>query len=493
MAFVSRDRFDLDLSDIHSPSFPAEVRTHDGLVARVRLRDQNAEFQTVRVWRISPLGIELVRAEDNESILYKGSRIDLEIVVAGQFTSFEGLVVDVISENASISLAGIRLAQSKDDRVTTNEKRRSSRWLCSEDFYPTCVCSMPGRFNEYVYLQIRDISREGLKLYCSLRNKYLIPGTQLNLTASFPTIGDVALTVRIKRVGVTSERDKDYLVLGTEYVALGNNSRNVIGQYLLQFGDPESLSELRESGFVPPSISKGTDFYFLKTEADYEQVLKLRLLAHRAGNTVGCDAAYADMSDKFDSNSRIIVAKYKGGLVASARVHYGAIDEKMEHEQYVNWRSEYPRRDNIVEITRVCTHPDFRSNDLLAGLIRYLTVTCFQPQRPWVLLSSTSTMAPFYEKLGVKKMELQYQHPVYKGTQHVMLAYAPDVLSGKTVNPIYWNIVWKDVFDHLVAAGTLIPRPIDQVRVKIYRLLSPATAFLALRKKPRRPKSSPLK
>jgi predicted GNAT family N-acyltransferase len=491
MGYVSRDKFDLDFSDIHASFFPAEVRGHDGLVARVRFRDPHAEFQTVRVWRISPLGVELLRTQQNQNFLEKGNKIDLEIIVGGQLTSFEGLVVDVVSENGLISLAGVRLAQPKDEGVPLNEKRRSARWLCSEDFYPTCICPMPGRFNEYVYLQIRDISREGLKLICSLRNKYLIPGTQLNLTASFPTVGDVGLTVKIMRVGVVSERDKDYLVLGAEYVELGNNARNIIGQYLLQFGDAESLSELRASGFVPRSVSRGSDFYFLKSEADYEEVLKLRLLAHQAANTVGSDATFSEMSDKFDSNSRIIIAKYKGRLVASARVHYSALDEKMEHEQYVEWSNDYPRRDNIVEITRVCTHPDFRSNDLLAELIRFLTVTCYQPQRPWVLLSSTSAMSGFYEKLGVKKTSLEYEHPVYKGTQYVMLAYAPDVLSGKAVNPIYWNIIWKDVYDHLVAAGSLKPSAIEQARVRAYRLLSPAIALLTLRKTPRKSKSPP--
>jgi predicted GNAT family N-acyltransferase len=486
MTSASRDKFDIDLSEIHSAIFPADVRSHDRVLARVRAREPAAEYHDVRVWRISPLGIELVR-DGSDCTLEKGRKIDLELNFNGQRTTFDGLIVDVVRQNANISLAGVRLSQPNEAVTAGREKRRSMRWLCGEEFYPTCVSPTPGRFNEYTYFQIRDISREGLQLVCSLRNKYLIQGTQLNLIASFPTVGDVALTVLITRIGVASERDKDMLVIGTEYVALTKSARNVIGQYLLQFGNAESLTQLREAGFFPQSVSKSTDFYFLKSEQDYEEVLELRLRAHKAGGTVDESSCPKDMSDQYDSNSRIIVAKFKGRIVASARIHFSSLEERMEHEQYLQWPAAYPRRDTVLEITRVCTHPDFRSNDLLAGLIRFLAITCFQPQRPWVLISSTDAMLPFYEKIGLAKTELHYEHPVYKGKQNVLLTYSPDILRGKSVHPIYWNVIWKDVYAYLIETGSLKPSPVDHARVKAYKMLYPLALLAAdIAKRPRK-------
>lgn len=486
MTSDSRDKFDVDFSDIHEPVFPAEVRTHDRLIARVRAREPATDYQEVRVWRMSPFGVEL-RRDGSEEVLKRGSKIDLEFNFGGQRTFFEGLIVDVIRQNESISLAGVRLSHPQADSPSEHDKRRSTRWLCSEDFFPTCVAPTPGRFNEYTYFQIRDISQEGLRLVCSLRNKYLIQGMQLNLTASFPTVGDVALAVTITRLGVTSEREKDYLVVGTEYQDLSKAARDIIGQYLLQFGNADSLAELRQAGFFPRSVSKGTEFYFLKSEADYEEVLELRLLAHRAGGTIGEGASVYDMSDRFDSNSRIIVAKFKGRLVASARIHFSPLEGRLEHEQYIEWSPEHPRRDTVLEITRVCTHPEFRSNDLLAGLLRFLAITCFQPQRPWVLISSTNAMLPFYQKIGLKLTELHYEHPVYKGRQNVLLTNAIDILRGKAVHPIYWNVIWKDVYAHLLDTGTLKSSPVDHARIKLFKLLYPIAILVAnISKRPRK-------
>jgi predicted GNAT family N-acyltransferase len=485
MESASRDRFDLDFSDIHSSVFPADIRDFDRIVARVRRRDSGEEFRDVQVWKLSPLGVELV-LKGNEDLFRKSTKIDLELIIAGQRAVFEGLVVDVIRENSSISLAGIRLS-SPQPHSSDQDQRRSKRWLCGEDFFPTCVSPTPGRFNEYMYFQIRDISSDGLQLICSLRNKYLIPGTQLNLTASFPMVGDLSLSVKIARVGVTSERDKDYLVVGTEYTSLSQNARNIIGQYLLQFGNAESLADLRKAGFFPQSVAKSTDFYFLKSEDDYEQVLQLRLIAHRVGGTVDEAATPFDMSDRFDSNSRIIVAKYKGTLVASARIHYSPLEESMEHEQYVAWPTDYPRRDTVFEITRVCTHPDFRSNDLLAGLLRFIATTCIQPQRPWVLISSTDAMLPFYQKIGLVKTNLHYEHPVYRGRQNILLTNALDVIRGRSVHPVYWNAIWRDVFNYLVETGILKPEPIDHARLRAYRVIQPIALLLAnVSRRPRR-------
>jgi predicted GNAT family N-acyltransferase len=286
-------------------------------------------------------------------------------------------------------------------------------------------------------------------------------------------IGDLSISVIVKRIGITSERGKDYLVVGTEFSDLTPSAKNIVGQYLLQFTDAESLSDLRQAGYLPLSVEKSTDFYFLKSEGDYEEVLNLRLLAHSEGGTVDKNLTAADMADLFDSNSRILVGKRGGRIIASARIHFNVLEEPMEHEKYVEWPENLPRRDQIFEISRACTHPDFRRNDLMAGLLRIISATCVQPQRPWVLISSTEELKDFYTKVGLEDTGLRYTHPVFKGNQCVMIASAPEMLMGKTAHPIYWNVVWRPVFQHLVETGILRPDPLDRARLRIYRLMYP--------------------
>lgn len=299
-------------------------------------------------------------------------------------------------------------------------------------------------------------------------------------------VGDLSLPVRVARIGIDSHQGKDRLIVGTEFIGLSQTAKNTIGQYLLQFSSADSLEGLRDAGFFPTSISKGTDYYFLKSESDYEAVLNLRLMAHQAGKTVDEDLAPSDMGDMFDTNSRIIVGKYKGEIIASARVHFNVLEEGMEHETYVDWPSELPRRDQIFELTRVCTHPKFRSNDLLASLLRFIAATCLQPQRPWVLVSSTDQLVPFYKKIGLEDTGIRYQHPVFKGNQNVLLSNAYEILLGRTVDPLYWNALWKEVYQYLVESGVLVPEPMDRARIRAYRLLSPLTSlFQRFSRKPR--------
>ncbi|MBX3706295.1 MAG: GNAT family N-acetyltransferase [Pseudomonadales bacterium] len=487
--FFSRDRFDINFGEIHHQIRPADVRDFDRITARVRRRSApNAAYQTFQVWRISPLGVELV-CDDSALALVRSDRIDLELTVAGQVSHFEGLVVDLIRENSDITLAGVRLSNALSAAQSEEDKRRSPRWLCSEDFYPTCVCPTPGRFNEYMYFQVRDISREGLQLLCSLRNKYLIPGMVLNLTTSFPMVGEITIPVLVKRIGVKSEREKDYLVVGTEYQDITKTSRNVIGQYLLQFSNVETLADLKEAGFLVASVARSTDFYFLKSESDYEEVLKLRLMAHQSGGTLGQDANLYEMSDRYDSNSRIIVAKRKGRIIGSARIHYSALEDSLEHEKYIEWPATFPRRDSVLEITRVCTHPNFRSNDLLAAMLKFLGITCFQPQRPWVLVSSIDALVPFYRKIGLQASPFTYQHPIYSGRQNILLTNAFDILLGRGVNPIYWNAIWREVYDYQLDAGSIRPTALDKARIRIYRSLGPVANLLAnISRRPRQAK-----
>ena len=471
-----RDRFSLDFSEIHGSVFPADVREEDRIVARIRKRVADSSFESIRIWRVSPLGIELVQNENSDYV--RGDKIDLEVTIGGQRTHFEGLVVDLVQKNEEISLIGIRLSNRGKDVESTTEKRRTTRWICSDDFFPTCISPTPGRFNEYIYFQIRDISEDGFQLICSLRNKYLIPGMQLNLTASFPMVGDLSLTVCVTRVGIISERGKDYLVVGTEFISLGKNSKNVIGQYLLQFTDAETLDDLRSADFFPKSVAKGTDFYFLKSESDYEEVLNLRLAAHLAGNTIDSESTAAEMGDIFDTNSRIIVGKCNGKIIASARVRFNVLDQPMEHEQYFNWPAHLPRRDQVFEITRTVTHPNFRRNDLLAALLQFISATCVQPQRPWVLFSSTDKLLSFYTKAGFKQTGISYNHPTYRGKQNVLVTNVHDFLLGRSSHPMYWNMIWGDVYSYLVDSGIIIPEPMDRARIRAYKLYYPIASVL---------------
>jgi len=473
----------MEINEVHSGIFPADVHAEDNIVARIRkISDTAIDYEDIQVWRMSPLGIELVPLEESQPYL-KGDSIELEIILSGQRAHYNGLIVNSVGYTDKRTLLTVRLSSRPLVQQDEVERRNSDRWLCGDQFLPTCICATPSRFNDFIYFQIRDISRDGLQIACSLRNKFLLVGMKLDLQVSLPLVSNISISVIIKRINIRSEAGKDYLSVGVEYQEITQNSKNALGQYLIQFGNVSTLDDLRASNFIPQSMSKGVDFYFLKTEEDYREVLKLRLSANAEIGHISPGITVDDMADEYDSRARIVVAKYKGQVIATARMLYNQLGDKLEQEQYIKWSTNLPRKDQVLEMSRAATHGSFRKNDLLATLFGFIAAACALSGREWVIISSTDELIPFYTKLGWKKTGLDYFHPTFGNVhQNILMANIHDVLCGKNVHPLYWNLVWKEAAQHVVDCKSFAPRGTDKLRMSIYSSLAPISNFLISRK-----------
>jgi hypothetical protein len=469
-----RNAYQLDFSDIHAIIDPADIRGHERILARIRKRGTEGPFEEIRVWRLSPLGVELI-ADPKLGPFEKGDPIDLELIVSGQRTTFEGLVVDLVLSGENTKVLGVRLSKKIGSSIPGVDRRVGERWICSDEFLPTSVAPTPGRFDDFMYFQVRDVSAEGLQLSCSLRNKFLIPGMKMSLTAVFPMAQVVQLEVEVVRVGISAFAGRDRLVVGTKFRSLGDHAKAVIGQYILQFSNVDTLADLRRAGLVPKSVSQGVDFYNLKSEEDYRAVLELRYLAHTADGNLKEGATSESLADINDARSRIVVGKYKGRAVATARIRFNELDEPLEHEEYIEWPKTLPRRDQIIEVSRVATHPDFRRNDLLAALFRYSYLNLVQRDRPWIVISCLDNMVPFYRKIGFVHTGLRHREPLWKDDKvlNIMIINTFELIVGRGVSPFYWNLMWRDVAQYLSAESVIEPTGIDRARMVAYRAVGP--------------------
>jgi predicted GNAT family N-acyltransferase len=476
----------MEVNEVHSGVFPADVHAEDNILARIRKRsDEHIAYEEIQVWRMSPLGIELVPAAKTQQFK-KGDPVELEITLIGQRSHYNGLVVNDVVDTDDLVILYVRLSNKPSLQVEGGERRNSDRWLCGDQFLPTCICATPGRFNDFVYFQIRDISSTGIQIACSLRNKFLLIGMNLDLQISLPLVSNISISVKIKRINIRSESGKDYLSIGAEYQEISQNSKNALGQYLIQFGNVSTLDDLRNSKFIPQSMSKGVDFYFLKSEEDYREVLELRLSANAEIGHISPGITVDDMADTYDSRARIVVAKYQGQIIATARMLYNQLEDKLEQEQYVKWPSSLPRKDQVLEMSRAATHKSFRKDDVLATLFGFIAAACALSGREWVVISSTDELVPFYTKLGWKKTELHYEHPTFGNVhQNVLMANIYDVLCGKDVHPLYWNLIWKEAAQHVVGSKSFSPKGIDKLRMSIYSSLAPISKFFVHRKNSR--------
>jgi len=475
---VQRDFSEQEFQELHDIIFPADIRVTDAVRALVRKTASGQPFQDVRVWRMSPLGVELL--PDKVSQFAKGELLDLQLIVGNQSTNFEGLVVAVAPEDNERNVLGVRLSKKHTDTPQReSSRRRGSRWICSSQFDPICMAANPLQFNDFLYFKIRDISKSGIKALTSLRNKFIVPGMELQAQISFPLTSQVSLPLRVARVNLTAEHGKDYLEIGLEFLDLSRHQREVIGQYLIQFSDAQSLRAIRDEGFFPTSLTKGIDYQFAKTADEFKEVLELRLLANRVSEKIPDHYTAEDMADIYDMRSRIVVGRYRGQVVATMRLTFNELGQKLEHEQYLELPPDFPRSEQILEIARAATHPDFRANDLWTTLMQHAAIAAIQAKRPWVLMSTTAELRQMYLRLGCKDTGLRYRHPLYPDKEQIVMHInLRDVVVGQSVGPIYWNVVWKSVGTYLAQLDSTIAADLTSARVRFYSLLSPLAQLL---------------
>ena len=416
---TQRDFQDDNFEDIHDIIFPADVRATDQISARLRRHGYDADPQEVRVWKLSPLGVELIPADHSD--YSKGDSVDLDLTVGGQTTHFEGLVVDLAPRENEKHILGVRFSKKEDNDLVSEDRRKGSRWICSSQFDPVCIAANPAQFNDFLYLKIRDISKSGVRAVTSLRNKFIVPGMVLNLQISFPMTSQVSLIMTVARLALTAEAGKDYLEVGLEFTKLTMQQREAIGQYLIQFSDAESLRRIRSDGFFPTSLTRGVDYQYIKSKSDFLEVLQLRFNANQSAGKIPDQHTATDMADIYDTRGRIIVGKYRGRIVGTARLTFNELGERMEHEEYVQLPDDFPRREQILECARAATNPEFRGSDLWNTLIQHIAIVAIQANRPWVVLSTTPELLDMYTRIGFTDTDLRYEHALYPGQEQCVL------------------------------------------------------------------------
>jgi predicted GNAT family N-acyltransferase len=472
-----RNRFNLDFSALHGIIKPANVRKSDRIEAKVK-PSKDGQFHSMQVWRTSPIGAELVVAEDSP-LLERGETLELELLMAGQRVYFDACVVEVIQENEHIKLAGVRFHQTESAGETSIERRGQVRWTCWPDYTPTATCPTPGVINDQVNLKIKDISRKGMQLTCSLRNKFLVPGMSLNLTANFGVDGVFHTPVVIRRVGFASEGGRDRLSVGVAFEQFTPRMRSIIGQYLIQFAENTSLESLKNDDLWPQSVTNAINFSYLTTKQEFEKVKELRKLAHEADLNLNQDVTIDDMGDRFDSSARIIIGTHHDGhMVCTARILFNTGDEPLEHEELVELPADLPRKSEIVEISRLAIHPEYRHGDLLIGLFEFITTTCVH-ERKYVLMSCLERMIPFFSKVGFEPINVSYKSKLFNEEGHILFGDIHKIILGWNVNPIYWNLVYRRVTEFLLDASRIQIRGIDKARIAYYRLFGPMARAIA--------------
>lgn len=460
---------------LHGSFFPSDVYPGEDVFAVVRKISQSdlSIPLRLRVWRLSPLGVELLSEASPSETIQNGCAVSFSLHMGASSVDMDGTVVEIESDPNGSQLLAIRFVSQSVEPVTRNEERRQSRrWICHDMYLPTCVWKHPARFNEFVFGRIRDVSAGGARIVTSLRNKFLVRGMEASMTFNFPLIGQFQTSAIISNLAVTTELGKDYLSIGVEFPHLTAMDKEVIAQYLNQFGQGATPSQLIRSGLVPSSISDSVSYSFVRTEEEFSEVLELRRSGYVASKKVPPNTSAKEMGTSYDARSRIIIGRYQGKVIATAALVFHEYHDRMEIEEDVEWPQEFPRKENCVEVIRLCTHASFRGTDVVMSLFNFVGLTVAQSGRPFIVFGATDGLLPLYKRMGAEPTKLVYEHRHLNSTKHtVVIVDVAAVITGRTSGPVAWNVVWRDVNRFLVDHGVLKLNRKDRIRVFIYQLL----------------------
>jgi hypothetical protein len=331
---------------------------------------------------------------------------------------------------------------------------------------------VPGRGDpQPVLFSICDVSERGLRLV-------------LSATANIMPRAHAHAIVRVQGKKFRTRLQVVYLNRETGVAGVrwkpAKGLMFAIGQHLLQSPThPTAPSTLAASGLPCESIARAVRFGVAKTETEIQQALQLRHLAYCTAGKVTRDPGAAVMTDEFDDRSLLLTAWHRDRAVASLRMFLPTAAETTDHEQYVDFPSHFPPRHQLVEVTRVCSHPLYRRGDLLRSLLQQTTVLAASTGRQFLLGSATDALIPLYRRIGMSPTGVHFRPTVVGGDMHEILLADVRVIFGHSVNPAVWSELYAPVAREVARTANVDLGVGDTMRYSAYRCLQPLIGPIA--------------
>ncbi len=316
------------------------------------------------------------------------------------------------------------------------------------------------------------MSSGGLKLITSMRNKFVGIGQRLECTLNLPYVGTVRTDVKVKHVNTTFYRNKQFLVMGAEFIKKDSILLRSLGDYLLNFAKEATVKSLNSEGFGLKNVSRWLDFSFVKSEEEYNQVLKLRYKTYKNIGKVSESTTVKDMADEFDSKASILVAKYNGEIIGSVAYMFpdGIGTTMMGRDVKYSDFGKLLKPTDVTEIWRFCIDNSFRKADITYDITARVVLAAIKNKRRFLFSSTTKNMLDFYKKIGFKETGVKYTNRPLKGIEHeVIIMDVYDAIIGKSVGIKYWNKLYKGSYKYLSNIDELDLSSSDYLRVWLYK------------------------
>lgn len=299
----------------------------------------------------------------------------------------------------------------------------------------------------------------------------------LNGIIHFPMNGEEKISFCLK--GAKLSEDKNFWEINLKMLNASKKLKSLIGNYAFQFCNCKNLEEIKQRNLLISTTRNSIKFGFVSSDDEYKQVLSLRKIAYSKEGKVPENILDEEMGDEFDKRSLILIGKHRDKVVASLRLIYHKSEDKMEHELFFKLPEKFPPRVDILEVTRVCTLPEFRKSDLVMNLFRHCAIANALTQKRWIIGSSTKKLFPLYQRLGFKSTGIIYKHQSLGNQEHIFfIGDSHKVLSGSEINPISWNVIYREVSKFVREKELIKFDKISEINYLIYEKISPVSSLI---------------
>lgn len=438
------------------------IRREDAIALTLKFKGLSL---SVRLFDLSSFGFSFV----SDSIFSLGTVVGFEVRLRDGNFSGQAEITWVQELNGQFK-TGVRFLNFHNVEPLSN----SGHIVLKDGYQINGIYSKINFYFERSEFKILSLSATSFVLQVEKTNQYLLPGMKLDLkfflsASNFESTVLTSATISFVKSGLNNS-----LIVGCNVDQLAENLSLNLSNYLLQFLDV-SPDEVRAAGFNVSKIADVFTFRYVETHADYIEVLKLRYEAYLDAGKVDRTKKPANMAATLDSKSRILMVKHQGKLIASVAISFPDSNELIldtEKALLGGYSKQIPEKVSMIEISRLCTHPEYRKGDLLHRVFEHVYKIFVTSGREYIITSCDDKLWPLYSKLGFKKTGLQYNHLALSGLLHHIIIGSTDIcVKLNKMNWIAWSYLFGGMYKELDSKNLVTTSKFVKVRMIIGEIL----------------------
>jgi hypothetical protein len=443
-----------------------DIRPSEGLLAKIKI---GAVFHEVPMYDLSINGVGLVLSEQVVSQMRVGTVVDVIISCSWGY-DFEGKYectrIEKYRTDFRVGFKNISTTKVVDynvpdshvgDLLTVPSDLPVVGYLYKDFFYI-----------ERVAFTIAQISTKALLIDVKDTELFLFSGMKVELMLALHTTSGRNIDGVISKVAINEDKSVRILVKVTK---IPKKLEFDIVNHLLQ--NPAVTPDgLRNAGFRVTSIANNFRFRFVKSHQEYMEVLRLRKIAYAEAGKVSESADLEKLVAPLDSISRILVAYHGGKIVASVSMSFPQSENTIldtERALEGGYPKEFPKKTSVIEISRLCTDPDYRRGDLLVRMFEQIYRVFVTAGRDYLVSSCDDKLWKIYKGIGFRKTKYSYPHPYLAGIIHHLIIIDKAVPTrARGFNFIKWNYLYRNMTLFLKGRVDLKYSWLDRLKLRIY-------------------------